>query len=171
MDAEEKLRLLESLRVSRETLLEVIGGVTEELASRSPGPGRWSILQCVEHIVLAEDHMLALVTAAELSSEPVINLRRERAIQELGADRTRKYEAPDVAIPTGRFPTLQAAVEHFLKSRERTIQFVRDCSEDLRAVMTDHPVLGRVNVYETLLLMVVHPLRHAKQIEEIRSSV
>jgi uncharacterized damage-inducible protein DinB len=165
---EERLEMLERLRVSEEKLLRVIDGVTEDLASKSPGSGRWSILQCVEHVVLAEEHMLGLVMTAERSIEPVINSRRERAIVERGANRTRKVEAPDVAIPNGRFLALQDAVRAFLKVRQRTIQFVENCDEDLRTLLTDHPVVGRVNGYETVLLIAVHPLRHAEQIAEIR---
>src|SRR5678815_825167 len=122
MDNGEKQSLLESLRASRETLLRAVNGVSDDLAVKSPGAGRWSILQCVEHINLAEDHMLGLLMTGERSVEPVINLGRERLIQERGADRSRRFEAPDVAIPAGRFSTLQAAVTHFLKSREKTIR-------------------------------------------------
>jgi hypothetical protein len=168
MHEEEKQSLLNSLHVSQDTLIRVLDGVSEDLALRSPGAGRWSILQCVEHINLAEDHMFELLMTAERPAEPVINLGRERLIQERGADRSRRFEAPDVAIPAGRFSTLQDAVTHFLKSREKTIRFVEECSEDLRGLMMDHPVVGRVNGYETLLLMTMHSLRHARQIEEIK---
>lgn len=168
MRKEEKQFLLESLRASRDTLIHVVDGVREDLALKSPGPGRWSILECAEHINLAEDHMFGLLMTGERAVEPVINLGRERLIQERGADRSRRFEAPDVAIPAGRFSTLQDAVSHFLKSREETIRFVEECSEDLRGLMMDHPVVGRVNGYETLLLMAAHSLRHAGQIEEIR---
>jgi DinB family protein len=168
MHEEEKASLLESLRVSQVTLIRVLDGVSEDLASRSPGAGRWSILQCVEHINLAEDHMFGLLMTAERPAESVINLRRERLIREQGADRSRRFESPEVAIPAGHFSTLHDGVTHFLKSRKKTIQFVEGYSEDLRGLMMNHPVVGRVNGYETLLLMAVHPLRHARQIEEIR---
>jgi hypothetical protein len=168
MIQEDRLEMLERLRVSREMLLGVIEGVTEDIASKSPGPGKWSILQCVEHVVLAEEYMLGRLMAAHRSAEPVVNSRRERAIVERGADRTRKIAAPDVAIPNGRFLTLQEAVSAFLKSREGTIQFIEKCNEDLRTLQTDHPVLGKVNGYETALLIAVHPLRHADQIAEIQ---
>lgn len=165
---EERLEMLERLSASRDTLLGVIEGVTEEAASKSPGPGKWSILQCVEHVIVAEEYMLGRLLTAQRSVEPVVNSRRERAIIERGADRTRKVDAPEAAIPNGRFPTLQEAVGAFLKSRQRTIQFIENCNEDLRTLLTDHPVVGRVNGYETALLIAVHPLRHAEQIAEIR---
>lgn len=62
------------------------------------------------------------------------------------------------------------SAEHFLASRESTIQFAANCTEDLRSKLTTHPLLGTVNCYETLLLMAAHPLRHAKQIQEIKAA-
>jgi hypothetical protein len=37
--------------------------------------------------------------------------------------------------------------------------------------MTTHPLIPVVNCYEMLLMMAAHPLRHAKQIEEIRAAL
>ena len=51
-----------------------------------------------------------------------------------------------------------------------TIRFVRGCAEDLRSKLTTHPLLGPVNYHEVLILMVVHPERHAKQIDEARAA-
>jgi hypothetical protein len=107
--------------------------------------------------------------AATQAEAPVHNVRREEAILARGADRSRRVQAPDVALPAGRFQTLEAAIQHFLSQREHTIRFVTECDRDLRAMITSHPVLGAVNCHETLLLMAVHPQRHAKQIAEIRA--
>ena len=171
MRDEERLEMIERLRVGEATLLRAVDGVAEDVAAKSPAAGKWSALQCVEHVVLAEEHMLGLVVAAERSPEPVLNNRLERAILERGADRTQKREAPDVAIPSGRFLTLHEAKDVFPNVRERTIQFVENCHEDVRTLLIEHPVVGRINGYETLLLIAVHSMRHAGQIEEILRGV
>jgi hypothetical protein len=33
-----------------------------------------------------------------------------------------------------------------------------------------HPAAGSIDVYQNLLIMAYHPERHAKQIEEVKSS-
>jgi hypothetical protein len=33
-----------------------------------------------------------------------------------------------------------------------------------------HPIVGILNGYELLLMIAIHPLRHAQQIDEVRSS-
>ncbi len=55
--------------------------------------------------------------------------------------------------------------------RERTVRLAGNCEEDLRLKTTSHPLVGPVNCYEILLLIAVHPQRHAKQIEEIKAGL
>ena len=171
MDAQEKIELIENLRVGCDTLLSTVSGITEERAARVPAPGRWSVLECVEHIVLAEDHMFAKLVSAERSEQPLVNTRREAAIRQRGPDRSTRVEAPDAAKPRGSFASLQEAVQHFMESRARTIEFVAKCDEDFRAMLAIHPLFGRINGYEMLLLIAAHPYRHAKQIEEVLASL
>jgi uncharacterized damage-inducible protein DinB len=166
----ERQAILVSLEKGSTALLNALHGVTEELAVRIPGPGRWSILQCAEHVAVAEDHLFSLITASKRSDTPLINEQREVLIATHGPDRSTRRESPEDAKPTGRFFTLSEAVQHFLASRERTIQFVNRNKEDLRSRITTHPLMGTINCHEVLLLMVVHPARHAKQIEEIKAA-
>ena len=171
MNADEKAQLLTELEAGRRELTRFLSGVTEDVARRSPGPGRWSVLECMEHVALGEAYMLAQVEGATFSEAPIVNSAREKAIAERGQDRTTRFEAPDVAKPTGRFATLKEAADHFGVSRARTMKFVENCSDDLRARLAHHPVIGVVNSYETLLLMAAHALRHTQQIREILDAV
>ncbi len=120
---------------------------------------------------MGEAYMLAQVENATRLEAAVVNSARERAILERGTDRTTRFESPDVAKPAGRFATLREAFDHFDASRTRALKLVENCSEDLRARLAHHPVIGDVNSYETLLLMTVHPLRHTQQIREILEAV
>jgi hypothetical protein len=170
MREEERQAILTSLEQGSEALRDALHGVTEELAVRVPAPGRWTILQCAEHVAVAEDHLFSLITASKQTETPLINKRREALILTFGADRSTRRESPEAAKPTGRFSSLSEAIQHFRAGRERTIQFVNANKEDLRSRITLHPLMGTVNCHEILLLMAVHPARHAKQIEEIKAS-
>jgi uncharacterized damage-inducible protein DinB len=169
MDANEKREIIAGLKTGRETLVHAIRGVTDESAQRRPDAERWSILECMEHIAIAEEHLLGLATSASETETPMVNKGREALIRKRGADRSRRIEAPDVAKPNGRFRTLYEATQHFLASRRRTLDFVENCNKDLRPMTTAHPIAGQVNCYEMLLIMSAHPFRHAEQIREIRS--
>src|SRR4051812_5652886 len=166
MNPTERLELLEDLRSGKMAIAAALAGVSEEIARRKPGDERWSILECMEHVALAEAHMLRQTMTSTTAAEPRQNAIRERAIRERATDRTRRVKAPEVAEPSGRYLTLLEAVEAFNTSRDQAITFVERFEGDLRTRQTEHPLLGPVNGFENLLIMVSHSFRHAKQIQE-----
>jgi len=171
MDEQERQQILTLLDESRAALESAVAGVVDGTARRIPGPGRWSILGCAEHIAFSEDYMFAQIGIATTSETPLINREREAKMLARGADRSRRIESPPQGHPTGKFPTLAAAMAHFLASRARTIAFVRHYEEDLRAKLTWHPVLKDCNCHEMLLSIGLHASRHARQIEEIKAEL
>ena len=166
----ERQEILASLEKGPPALSDALKNVTREMAVRVPGHGKWSILQCVEHVAIAEKYLLTQILAAQHTETPQINEQREAIILARGTERSRRVESPPEMLPRGRFSTLQEALQEFLAARERTIQFVRSSYNNLRAEITSHPLLGAVNCYEMILLIAAHPLRHAKQIDEIREN-
>ncbi len=158
--------ILEHLERGRAVFLEALQGVTEDAAREKPAPERWSVLECVEHVALAEEYMLSQLEASYSAEPPRTGPGRDAVILAHGADRSRPGKSPKAAEPTGRFQTLAAALEHFLTTRERTLRFVENCPYDLRSRVTTHPLMGEVTCLEMLALMAVHPRRHAAQIRE-----
>ena len=171
MDERERQEILALLEQGQAALPAAVEGVTEEMARRVPGEGRWSILGCAEHIAIVEDYFFAQMGKGTTPETPLINREREAKMLARGTDRSRRMESPPEGHPRGAFPTLAAAIEHFLESRERVIEFVRGNREDLRAKVTWHPVLKEANCHEMLLSIGLHALRHVKQIEEIRAQL
>jgi hypothetical protein len=167
----EKATLLETLRRGGEAFLHSVVGVSEATSRLRPAESRWSVLECAEHVAVAEEVMLALVTGKRKprnAEEP----KRDGRILRSGTDRSMRFDATDQSRPRGRFSTLAEAVAHFQMERERTLRLVQETSEDLRATEVTHPhhVVGVISTYECLLLMGSHAQRHALQIEEIKSS-
>lgn len=171
MTENERKTILASLEHGSTALHEALGGVSDEQAVLVPSEKRWSILQCVEHVGAAEDFLFFLIAGAQTADAPMVNTQRETMILARGADRGNKRESPAAALPQGRFTRLQDALEGFRASRARTIEFVNAHEGDLRARFTVHPLMGPLNCHEILLLMAVHPERHAGQIEEIKAAV
>ena len=171
MEAHEKETTLADLENSGNALLDVLNGVTEEVAARPPAPGKWSVLECVEHLAISEDYLFSRIAASSCSPEAVTNKDRDALIVSRGLDRTRPAQSPEAGRPSGRFSTLREAARHFLAGRERTIRFVEDCGEDLRSRLTSHPLAGTVNCHEILLMIAVHTRPHTKQIEEIKAAL
>lgn len=168
----EKHKLLADLHEGRAVFLDALRDVTEDLAVRAPAPGKWSVLECVEHIAISEDYLFSQIMAARPAEKPMLNAQREVMIPLVGLDRGKKIQAPEVGKPQGRFSTLAEAMISFQATRARTIFFVESCNDDLRCRITSHPLIETpVNCYEMLLMIAVHPYRHAKQIEEIKAAL
>ena len=167
----ERQQILASLDDGSEALLEALRGVSEVQAVRVPALDRWSILQCVEHVTLAERYLFSLIEESSFAEKPLNDEQREIRIARYGADRSNKRESPAYAVPKGSYSTLHEALQGFLAGRERTIRFVNTNKDDLRSRIAVHPILGTTNCFELFLLMAVHPARHAKQVEEIKAAI
>jgi uncharacterized damage-inducible protein DinB len=168
IDREQLLRLLTA---SRKKLMESAEGLSDEQARLRPAEDRWSILECVEHVALVEDVMFSAVTTKMVAAEPPADRSREQEIISRATDRNRKIAAPETVRPEGKFATLSQALEHFERSRARTIEYVENCNSDLRAVAATHPVLGRATGQEFMLILALHPARHSLQILEAREAL
>lgn len=177
----EKQSLLESLENGRDALEMALAGVDDVLASRKP-PSRdpsnpesslaWSILECVEHMVLSEQYLLTRLHTAKLSPEPFEKSSRAAKIAALAADRSRRIEAPPPAHPHGRYATLSQALAAFDATRAEVKRYLVQTAGDLNCWITDHPLIpGPVTCQETLIMMAAHPARHAQQILETRRAL
>ena len=167
----EKASLLETLRKGGDSFLCSLAGVDEAASRLRPAENRWSVLECAEHVAVAEEVMLGLVTGERKARDPEGSKRDDRILRS-GSDRSRRFDASNQSQPRGRFSTLDEAVAHFQAVRERTLRVVEQTREDLRAteVKHPHPAVGVISTYECLLLMGSHAQRHALQIEEIKNS-
>jgi hypothetical protein len=164
--------LLSLLRESRERFLGSFAGVSDEQSRLRPTPDCWCVLETVEHLTTAEGIMLKLMTGTRrprAADAP----NREKAFLTMVADRSRKMQSPEGGRPCGRFANLDAAAARFKTSRDETIRFVEENTEDLRAteVTHPHPMAGNVSTYEMVIIMAKHAERHAKQIDEIRNTL
>src|SRR5215471_8931745 len=168
----DKDRLLALLRESRQLFLGSFAGVSDEQSRRCPAEGCWSLLDCVEHVAVAETFMLGLLQGARRPRPAGAPNREEMFLQRM-TDRSRKAESPQGGRPRGRFANLEEARKQFEVSRAGTIGFVQENTEDLRGTEVTHPlpVFGDVSAYEMVIIMAKHAERHALQIEEIRSTL
>jgi hypothetical protein len=167
----DKATLLEALRRGEEAFLRSVAGVSEASCRLRPAENRWSVLECAEHVAVAEEVMLALVTGTR-KPRSAESPKRDGRILRSGTDRSMRFDASDQSRPRGRFSTLADAVAYFQAVRERTLRLVAETKDDLRAteVMHPHPIVGVISTYECLLLMGAHVQRHALQIEEVKNS-
>src|SRR5260370_11479630 len=172
MQESERQEMLHALKTGHDALREALAGVDEQLAIRKPEAGSWSILECVEHLAVSEEFLLSRLRCASQSDRSHENRMRETMIRDRGSDRARPVQSPEVGQPRNRFASLSEALPAFDSVRAQTVQFVERFSGDPRFWTTDHPLIpGPVNCYEILLMISIHPTRHAKQIMDVRTRI
>lgn len=168
----EQQEILEALRAGRAALGDALAGVDEAMAARTPPAGGWSILGCVEHMAVAEEYLLGRLRAGSMSDRSHYNPAREAKIADRALNRERRIESPQEAWPSGRYGSLEEALSFFDSVRAQTVRFVEEFEGDPRCWLTDHPLAASpVNYYEMLSMIALHPVRHAKQIMNIRAGL
>ncbi|MGH9747897.1 MAG: DinB family protein [Candidatus Acidiferrales bacterium] len=171
METPDREQLLRLLKASRKKLVESVEDLTDEQAKMRPAEDRWSILECVEHVGQVEDAIFDAVTTKLPRSEAPADRSREQKVISGATDRNRKVAAPEHVKPAGKFSSLADALAHFEKSRARSIEYVENCEQDLRTLTGPHPVLGQASGQEFMIIMALHPARHALQILETREAL
>ncbi len=161
--------LIEQLHETREAFLAGVAGVSDAQGKFKPAADRWSIEECVEHIALVENGLLARLTQEATPSEHVERPERQTELHQLGLDRSGKRNAPERVRPTGRFGAVSKALEEFVANRAKTIAYLRDCRDDLHARTVVHPI-GAMTCHELVVLMSAHTLRHLDQIREVQAT-
>jgi hypothetical protein len=164
----EKQEVIARLRSSREVFLRAVAGISDEQAVRRPAGDCWSILECAEHVTIAEQFMTGAVEKRRPAASPP-DRSKDQLIRAVGLDRTRKLVAPERSRPAGRFATLADAVAAFEAARAHTIALAENMNEDWRATTVKHALAGVIDSYQALLLIALHSERHADQIEKMKA--
>lgn len=158
------------LQQTRDGVVAAIKGLSDAQLKYKAGPDRWSVAETLEHIALAEDYLFQSVTERTMKA-PAGAAGRDAAkadamVLAMVPDRSHKVQAPPPLVPTGRW-TVSEALDHFLKSRAKTIAFL-ESTPDLRDHVADSP-LGQLDGYEGLLFIGAHSERHTKQMLEVKA--
>jgi uncharacterized damage-inducible protein DinB len=166
----ETLTIGETLDQSRDEFLAA-ANVPESLAGKNPAEGRWSVLDCIEHVAMVEERFLGRLAPPESGSAPPVDPQKEADLTARIPERTNRVQAPEAIHPKGRFATLAEALEHFKTIRARTAQFAKERASDLPSLAVTHPMLGTLNGREAIVLIAAHSRRHAAQMREAAAAV
>jgi hypothetical protein len=170
MDDLDRKEILRMLAEGSSALRSAVDGISKLEASWHPETGGWSVQDCLEHLAVTERELLTGAKSASPAAERQHNPVREAKILDRALDRTRFIAAPKIVIPAGRFTSASEALARFESVRAETTRFVESFEDDPRSRLTTHPMVrGPVNCYEMLLMIALHPKRHAQQIAQTRA--
>ena len=171
MAPQEKIEIVQNLERSRQEFIAAVAGLNEAQAKVRPDPARWSVLDCVEHVTCVEERFLGWLEAAKKLDAPRVDKEKEATLMARIPDRSVRAQAPEAVLPTGRFATLEQALEQFNAGRSRSIQFAEDRCDELYCMGSEHPRFGPMNGVEFLIIIAGHSRRHGAQIKETRATL
>ena len=166
------------LDAERSDLHQAIELVPAELRDRQPGPDRWSVAQVLQHLVIVEKRigmgMTKWVADAKAGGlRPEVKTSSVLMSLDLAviADRSRRRNAPEEVRPSGELDAASglAALEQ-TRAALRAAVIPAD-GLALGEVIQPHPVLGPINVYQWLLFVGSHEVRHTGQVCEIAAEL
>ena len=173
MTSSERSFLLEQLETSKKNMLATIEGLSDAQWKYKPAPNVWSVAECAEHLVLAEDFIFG--ASQQILKSPAVP-RPEKSNAEFDhklvagvEDRSNKATAPEPITPSGKFATPADAAREFTARRDKTIAYVKSTDDDLRVHVGPSP-LGQIDDYQFLLLMASHTVRHTLQMKEVQAN-
>jgi len=172
MTKAERAELIELLNKSEKEFVQAVEGLTDQQWSFKPGPDRWSVAECAEHIVLAEALLFetattSLTAAADDKWEET--LRKTDVLRRALPNRSTKVDAP-AAIKPRQAMTRQQLMARFKEQRARALAYVQETEAPLKAHTAANPFFGPLNAHQWLLYIPLHHLRHNLQIAEVKTS-
>lgn len=138
-----------------------------------PAADKWSVGQCLEHIVSTEKMLFGF--AKQAMEAPATPERRsevkatdENIIKGIN-DRSYKAKATEDLTGKNQLNNPTDALNELQRDRKMIMDYLANVKEeDLRNHISDSP-FGPVDAYQSFLFIAGHTARHTLQIEEVRS--
>lgn len=172
MTKAERAELIELLDKSEKEFLQAVESLSDQQWSFKPGPDRWSVAECAEHIVLAEALLFETATkslTAASDDKWEDTLRKTDVLRRALPNRSTKVDAP-AAIKPRQAMTRQQLMARFKEQRARALAYVQETEAPLKAYTAANPFFGPLNAHQWLLYIPLHHLRHNLQIAEVKTS-
>lgn len=168
MNTKEQLEVVAALLKSTQAFAAELESTSEDIFILKTGIN-WSISEITEHLCISDKSAyIALIKQNTVDENELKNTFQERIVY-LHANDNIKLEAPDAAKPTGKFASVQDAVQEFNKNRQRIEQFTQSTNLDEFATGFKHPRLGYLKRFEWLQFITWHSNHHLKQIQKTKS--
>ncbi len=167
-DLDRGLRYLETTKAN---IVDATRGLSEAQWNFKSSPFKWSVAQAMEHIAASEDLLRQFVEDQIKKAPPAPDRdlkKTDDMVLEVIPDRSKKFQAPEQLRPTNKFGSPEASLKHFLESRAKTIELLKN-TPDLRAHAVDSGLFKKLDAYQRILFIAAHSERHTKQILEVKS--
>ena len=163
----------EKLERNQKAIFDLLGAVSPAVLSRSPAPGKWSILEILSHLIISEK---LTVRYMEKKFSGIETLKNSNVLHALRyfifiaiINTNLKFKAPKVVVaqipPPGSFEELKKEWLEVRKALKNILENLKE--EDNARLIFKHPIAGRFNIKQTLGFLDTHNQHHVPQMKSI----
>jgi len=153
-------------------LLQHLDTLTAEMLYVKAGPEKWSIAEVIEHLVMAEEDMLAQITgaAAAQTLDPQDRSAKNYHIVIKVMTKDIPVDVPDESMEPQGQCSLEELLERWGDTRQKTRAYIDGInSADAGDLVYRHPFAGPLDMAETLRFIDVHFDNHMRHIDNIKA--
>ena len=167
-------KTFDSLDKKYTKLLQDLSSLTDEALNFKAGADKWSIVEVIEHLVMAEENMLAQLTGAASAAtlDPQDRSAKNFHIVIKVMTKDIPVDVPDESMePHGQFP-LEELLGRWDDTRQKTRAYIDGInSGNAGDLVYRHPFAGPLDMAETLRFIDVHFDNHMRHIDKIKALV
>jgi DinB superfamily len=167
MTTTDREHLVAHLEMTESWLADEVSGLTDAQLKFRPAPGKWTILDVVEHLTIAEPQYWHDLKDS-MTKPPAAAKNREAAdiyVLWYGIDRTEHQKTGEAREPKGTLTDARSGIGAIHKLRAEMLAYARSTDEDLRG-----HTYGVGDVYQWFVMISTHMQRHILQIREVKAS-
>jgi uncharacterized damage-inducible protein DinB len=164
------LERMASIERKRAQLLDAVAGLPLAVATAHPRPGKWSIHEIVEHLVVCEPAIFGDLAA--LRQVPPRRRALKHQIRYWIVMGILRFDIP-VQVPSrALLPTGARSVDQLRDAWEANHRLLRAWLMDPAPEQVDrplfrHPIAGPMTMVESLRMLEVHLDRHTRQVQAL----
>ena len=157
------------LHQTKQIALDKLKNLPMEDHNRSKVPGKWTPAQVVYHLILGEELTAAYIKLKVQDPSTLdrsgIKSKIKSIVLNLALKSRRKFKAPEFTAKVPDYVTYQELSDRWEKAQLELKSIVDKLPVDLLDKnIFKHPVIGRINIYQTLSFLRNHIIHHLPQI-------
>lgn len=158
------------------------GGLSREQLNWKPAPDRWSIAQCLDHLITINRLYFPLFASMNAGPpaptfwerySPFSGLLGRMLVRSLSPDNARRMKTSPKAEPSSSAID-EGIVDRFARHQAELVAHMRQIPDgiDRRRTIVTSPLLSWVtySLDDCLTMLVVHEQRHVQQAERVKAS-
>ncbi len=159
-----------SLKLKLEALLQRLDSLTDEMLSFKAGPDKWSIIEVVEHLVIAEKGLLKQLStnipASTLDPEAKTPEKHQTVIKVM--ERDIEVDVPHESLEPRGSIALEDLRYQWNEIREKLPGLLAEIKPEKKDdPVFQHPYGGPLDIADTLQFFEVHFDNHMRHIDKI----